>query len=390
MDGARVQLGEPIGDAVSRIRFAPGSNNLLISSWDSVRYYYAAVLRLFDVDGCVLRVRAPSDGALLDCCFEDEKAALSASSDGCIRRYDFCSETQTIVGNHDDSVTCIDHSKETGQFISAGLDKKLMFWDLHMKNGHAGCTQVINVYDLRNLRVPVQIKESSMSYQIRCVRSFSSCEGYASGSVDGCVALEYFDPSKSHEMGCVFRCHPKSKSGRCHLVTVNDIGFHPCSDTFVTGDNEGYAIIWDIQSKKRLYELPRYPCSVASLSYNHSGQLLAVSSSCIYQEAREVLRRGSSNIHSRDGEHCKTISSILDGSDVHMLYVFRSSYGEKGLLYVSKCVLFQNRLVCQVCDARTLTLVLLLESLYGPAKQLEAASVVLTGDCSSSFRWLGA
>ncbi|URE39755.1 WD40 [Musa troglodytarum] len=327
MDGARVQLGEPIGDAVSRIRFAPGSNNLLISSWDSVRYYYAAVLRLFDVDGCVLRVRAPSDGALLDCCFEDEKAALSASSDGCIRRYDFCSETQTIVGNHDDSVTCIDHSKETG---------------------------------------------------------------YASGSVDGCVALEYFDPSKSHEMGCVFRCHPKSKSGRCHLVTVNDIGFHPCSDTFVTGDNEGYAIIWDIQSKKRLYELPRYPCSVASLSYNHSGQLLAVSSSCIYQEAREVLRRGSSNIHSRDGEHCKTISSILDGSDVHMLYVFRSSYGEKGLLYVSKCVLFQNRLVCQVCDARTLTLVLLLESLYGPAKQLEAASVVLTGDCSSSFRWLGA
>lgn len=86
-----------------------------------------------------------------------------------------------------------------GQFISAGLDKKLMFWDLHMKNGHAGCTQVvysdiwsislcqtylvavvgkqINVYDLRNLRVPVQIKESSMSYQIRCVRSFSSCEG---------------------------------------------------------------------------------------------------------------------------------------------------------------------------------------------------------------------
>uniref|UniRef100_A0A804KHL5 Mitotic checkpoint protein BUB3.3 n=1 Tax=Musa acuminata subsp. malaccensis TaxID=214687 RepID=A0A804KHL5_MUSAM len=230
MDGARVQLGEPIGDAVSRIRFAPGSNNLLISSWDSV-------LRVFDVDGCVLRVRAPSDGALLDCCFEDEKAALSASSDGCIRRYDFCSETQTIVGNHDDSVTFIDHSKETG---------------------------------------------------------------YASGSVDGCVALEYFDPSKSHEMGCVFRCHPKSKSGRCHLVTVNDIGFHPCSDTFVTGDNEGYAIIWDIQSKKRLYELPRYPCSVASLSYNHSGQLLAVSSGCIYQEAREVEEAPQIFIHAME------------------------------------------------------------------------------------------
>lgn len=34
-----------------------------------------------------------------------------------ILRYDFCSETQTIVGNHDDSVTCIDHSKETGKLL---------------------------------------------------------------------------------------------------------------------------------------------------------------------------------------------------------------------------------------------------------------------------------
>lgn len=26
---------------------------------------------------------------------------------------------------------------------------------------------------------------------------------------------------------CIFRCHPKSKDGRCHLVAVNDIAFHP-------------------------------------------------------------------------------------------------------------------------------------------------------------------
>ncbi|XP_042463413.1 mitotic checkpoint protein BUB3.3-like isoform X1 [Zingiber officinale] len=303
LEGSALAPAESILDAISRIRFAPQTNDLLVASWDGI-------IRLYDVDRDVLRFKTSSNGALLDCCFEDERAALSASSDGCIQRYDFSSESQNLVGNHDDSVTCIDHSKETGQFISAGLDKKLMFWDMHMKNGSTRCTKevdsnvwslslchfyliaavgnMISTYDLRNLSGTVQMKKSPMNYQITCVRSFSDKEGYAIGSVDGCVALEHLDPSKSSEMRCIFRCHPKSRSGRYNMVAINDIAFHPCSKTFVSGDNEGYAIVWDLQSKKRLCELQRYPSSVSSLSYNHSGEILAISSSYTYQEANEV------------------------------------------------------------------------------------------------------
>ncbi|KAG1347854.1 hypothetical protein COCNU_06G016830 [Cocos nucifera] len=164
-----------------------------------------------------------------------------------------------------------------GQVITAGLDKTLMFWDMHMENTNIGYTRMgdsdiwsmslcgfyllaavgiaVNVYDLRNLKGPVQSKESSMDFHVKCVRSFSSNQGYAVGSIDGCVALKYFDPTKECEMGCVFRCHPKSKNGRYHLVAVNDIGFHPRYDTFVTGDDDGYAIIWDAQSRKKLFEV---------------------------------------------------------------------------------------------------------------------------------------
>lgn len=35
-------------------------------------------------------------------------------------------------------------------------------------------------------------------------------------------------------------------------------------------------------------QLPRYPNSIASLSYNHTGELLAVASSYTYQEANEL------------------------------------------------------------------------------------------------------
>ncbi|XVE91558.1 hypothetical protein REPUB_Repub01dG0020000 [Reevesia pubescens] len=91
-------------------------------------------------------------------------------------------------------------------------------------------------------------------------------------------------------MGYIFRCHPKTKHGRNHLVPVNDIAFNLfISGAFVTGDNEGYVTAWDAKSRRRLFELPRCSNSVASLRYNHEGQILVVASSCTYQEATEML-----------------------------------------------------------------------------------------------------
>lgn len=36
--------------------------------------------------------------------------------------------------------------------------------------------------------------------------------------------------------------------------------------TFVTGDNEGYVIAWDAQSKKKLHEVTCDPCGESILS----------------------------------------------------------------------------------------------------------------------------
>jgi hypothetical protein len=43
-------------------------------------------LRLYDADAATLRFTAESEAAFLDCCFEDESAALACSSDGSVRR----------------------------------------------------------------------------------------------------------------------------------------------------------------------------------------------------------------------------------------------------------------------------------------------------------------
>ncbi|GMP93910.1 hypothetical protein CsSME_00043554 [Camellia sinensis var. sinensis] len=105
-EGTRLKFQNPIGDAITRIRFAPKSNNLLISSWDTS-------LRLYDLDSFMLRVEAPSEAALLDCCFQNESVAFGAGSDSFIRRYDLDSGIHDTLGNHDDLVSCVEYSAET-------------------------------------------------------------------------------------------------------------------------------------------------------------------------------------------------------------------------------------------------------------------------------------
>ncbi|KAF3536696.1 hypothetical protein F2Q69_00020303 [Brassica cretica] len=197
----------------------------------------------------------------------------------------------------------------SGEVISTGLDKQIKFWDTRLGqslvlstdagapvrcitvNGNSLVVCVaasMHIYDLRSLDRPFQSYESQVEVPIRCVTSVPFSTGYAVGSVDGQVALDFPNTACSTEMKYTFRCHPKSMKGRLHGACINAIEFTPGgSGTFVTGDNEGYVISWNAKSRRRLFELPKYSNSVASLAFNHTGELLAVASSHTYQEASE-------------------------------------------------------------------------------------------------------
>lgn len=288
--------------AASRVRFAPTSNNLLISSWDSG-------LRLYDADEGTLRVNVESEAAFLDCCFEDESAAFACGSDGSVRRYDFHSGSQDTVGLHEDALACIEFSSLTGQIMTGSLDKKLKLWDSKTRNVSPSGTITLNsdvasisicgiyilaavernvyLYDMRNLTRPVDEKDCPLDYQIRCLHTSLEWNAYVAGSVDGVVALKYLDRGTNRDLGYAFRCHPNSRNGKWNLVPVNCISVHPCNRTFVTGDDKGCTIVWDAQLKKKLIELPMYLGSVASVAYNHNGQLLAVASNYFLEVDKE-------------------------------------------------------------------------------------------------------
>ncbi|EXB94906.1 hypothetical protein L484_023014 [Morus notabilis] len=245
--------------------------------------------------------------------------------------------TSEVIGNHADLSTCIGYSDATCQVIITGLHKKILSWDTRMEKDLLCLVNLgsevdsmsisgfdimlavgtsVYMYDLRNLSRSVQSKKSDMDLRIKCVSSVPYSKGFAAGSVDGRVALEMSFSANSDDItsnfSYTFRCHPKSANKRLHLVSVNDIVFNPLiGSAFFTGDNNGYVSAWNAQSRKRLFELPRYPNSVASLSMNHKGQLLAVASSYTYQEANEIEE--PPQIFIKDIGNC-SIRSVSSGS----------------------------------------------------------------------------
>jgi len=48
MSGDRLEFENPIEDAVSRLRFSPQSNNLLVASWDSVSFFSSLLFSRID------------------------------------------------------------------------------------------------------------------------------------------------------------------------------------------------------------------------------------------------------------------------------------------------------------------------------------------------------
>lgn len=85
------------------------------------------------------------------------------------------------------------------QVITAGLDKKIMLWDFRVANGSNEQSKVVDfevesmsvfgvhvlvvigssveMYDLRRLKEPIKMKESSMDYRISCICAFPNCQG---------------------------------------------------------------------------------------------------------------------------------------------------------------------------------------------------------------------
>ncbi|KAG6890289.1 hypothetical protein C0995_009495 [Termitomyces sp. Mi166 len=189
--------------------------------------------------------------------------------------------------------------RESNVLISGSWDRTLRFWDSRasspQQSSHdtpervyqidlvnntlvvAMASRLFNIYDVRKMDAPLQQRESSLKFMTRSLACMPDGQGYATASVEGRIAVEYFDPSPAvQEKKYAFKCHRQTINDVDHVWPVNALAFHPTYNTFASAGSDATVSIWDHKVKKRLRQYPKFANPISSLAFNCDGTKLAV------------------------------------------------------------------------------------------------------------------
>ncbi|KAL8722136.1 MAG: hypothetical protein Q9225_001329 [Loekoesia sp. 1 TL-2023] len=340
MPSAQFELSEPPSDAISAIKFAPASLRLLVASWDKNVYLYDTS----QSGGKLLQTfqhRAP----VLDVCFGDTDGyAFTTGLDWDVRHLDLSTGTQTVLSSHTAGVRSLAYSPQHRILISASWDSTL-----HIHHPSSPSTLIasvslpskpfsisitatklvvamgsraLNIYDLSSLAsaasslattddptaaIPVQIepwqrRESSLKFMTRAIACMPNDAGYASSSIEGRVAVEWFDPSpESQARKYAFKCHRQANEQGIDVVyPVNALAFHPVHGTFASGGGDGFVALWDGVAKRRIRQYQRYASSVSAVAFSGDGKYLAVAVSPGFEDGKEGAGEGIVKVFVRE------------------------------------------------------------------------------------------
>lgn len=303
---------------------------MLVSSWD--RHVY-----LYDTkpaeSGGVLLQKFEHPAPVLDVCFgRDDNEAFSVGLDWEVRRIDLTSGAQTVLSTHSAGARNVFFSAPHNLLISSSWDSTLHLHDLSQPGEFstvnlpskafslsasptklvvAMASRAVNIYDLEALAKaareggnatvePWQQRESSMKYMTRAVSCMPNDAGYASSSIEGRVAVEWFDPSdESQSRKYAFKCHRQTVEGQDIVYPVNALAFHPIHGTFASGGGDGVVALWDAVHKRRIRQYQRFPASVQTIDFSSDGKYVAMGVSPGFEDASDDVPDGAIKVFIR-------------------------------------------------------------------------------------------
>ncbi|KAE8542512.1 hypothetical protein D1P53_001291 [Cryptococcus gattii VGV] len=303
------QVLQPPVDGISSIAFSPDSSRLLVSSWDGT-------IQLHDVSG---HPQPPKifthPAAVLTACFgSTPNVGFSAGLDKRIRRWDFDTGLVQVLGKHDDAVQSIVWCPQYNVLISASWDSTVKVWDpssdTPLKSTQPLPARAYNlayapsssrllvsmahrhvyVYDVAKLagatdKIPAsQERESALKFMTRSIATMADGKGWASGSLEGRIAVEYIDPADQGSK-YAFRAHRQNVDGTDCVFPINALAYHPIHNTFASGGSDGFISIWDHNAKKRMKLYPKYPAPISALAFSPDGTKLAIGASYEHDNA---------------------------------------------------------------------------------------------------------
>lgn len=138
----------------------------------------------------------------------------------------------------------------------------------------------IIIYSLEQKPQEFKRMESPLKYQHRTVAIFCDLKkkqpvGYALGSIEGRVAIQYVNPVNPKD-NFTFKCHRSNgAAGYQDIYAVNDIAFHPLHGTLATVGSDGSFSFWDKDARTKLKSSEMMEQSITKCAFNANGQIFA-------------------------------------------------------------------------------------------------------------------
>ncbi|KAJ1750315.1 RNA export factor gle2 [Coemansia sp. RSA 990] len=229
----------------------------------------------------------------------DGSKVVSGGADKEGQMIDLATGQTTQVAQHEAPIRCVrfvEAENSSPIIATAGWDKQLKYWDTRQQTPIgtvnlperayamdcnnpllvvATAERHVLVFDMANPTTPFETIESPLKWQTRTVSCFTKKDGYAIGSIEGRVAIQYVDP-KMKDKNFSFRCHRDDSVPMKNTVySVNSISTHPVYNTIATASNDGSFIIWDKDAKQRIKPYSKLGNPITTAAFNGDGKLYA-------------------------------------------------------------------------------------------------------------------
>ncbi|KAK4494500.1 hypothetical protein PRZ48_014798 [Zasmidium cellare] len=325
------EVPNPPSDAITSVRFSPDGNSLLVSSWETtIQVYHRSD------EGYKHTTSIQCDGPILDVCWgADSSTFFAAGIDHEVAKYNVNEgeESRVVMSSHTQAVNKIAYSKEHDMVISTSWDETMHIHNpsdnvfvpikLAAKPFASSLTadrlvvamaeRHVHVYDLTALRdligqagsteamreplvvEPWQQRLSNLKFMTRDIACMPDGTGFSTGSIEGRVSVEFFDPALEKE-AYAFKCHrvktdavdEQGEKLNEFIHPVNSIVYHPVNaGTFATGGGDGVVALWDAKTKRRIRQYPKLDASVVALDFSRDGSRLAITMSPNFEEGKE-------------------------------------------------------------------------------------------------------